>query len=189
MMTRWTTTVVAGAIASLVFGCAGPAASARDVGPRRQSVRELEERGRGFASVGDFTRAEQYLSAALHEGADSRRVLPLLAHVCVAAGRYRAAGEYLRAHLRENPTDVRLHVLYGLLEAAVGEASVAEREYVAAIRVQPDDPAAHYALAVLFRDNVGDAAGADAEFREYLRVAPTGEHALEARGSLLGEGP
>ena len=38
---------------------------------------------------------------------------------------------------------------------------------------------------MLLRDEFHDRAGADKHFREYLRVAPDGAHAEEAKGSLL----
>ena len=40
-------------------------------------------------------------------------------------------------------------------------------------------------LAVILRDELHDAVGADRHFREYLRITPTGSHAEEAKGSLL----
>jgi tetratricopeptide (TPR) repeat protein len=182
---------VAAALALALAGCGRPAlsvpgADATHATHAGQSVEELEERGQAFAAIGDPTRAEQYLSAALDKGADVRRVLPVLVRVCIESGRYRAASEHLRAYLLNDPDNPKLHVLYGLLEASVGDRSVALREYAAALRTQPDDPAVHYALAILLRDGVGDAGGADAQFREYLRLVPQGEHAAEARASLLG---
>jgi tetratricopeptide (TPR) repeat protein len=179
---------IACATALLACGRSGSTPAPHDAAAERnQSLEELEQRGEAFAALGDLTRAEQYLSAALNQGADVRRVLPALVHVCIEAGRYRAAGEYLRAHMLEDPDNSRLHLLYGLLEASVGDRTVALREYDAALRAHPDDPDAHYALAILLRDAVGDAAGADAHFREYLRLVPKGKHAPEARASLLEE--
>jgi|CZKU01.1.fsa_nt_gi tetratricopeptide (TPR) repeat protein len=152
-----------------------------------QSVQELLDRGQAFATVGDLTRGEQYLSAALRRGAEVRRVLPLLVHVCVEAGRYRVAADYVRAYLPDDPENATLHMLSGLLEAAVGDRDVARREYETVLRSHPDDSSAHFALAILLRDASADARAADAHFREYLRLAPGGEHAAEARASLLEE--
>jgi tetratricopeptide (TPR) repeat protein len=185
----WSRAIAIGcAVALLGCGRAGGVPTASDPATRRnQTIEELEQRGLAFAVVGDLTRAEQYLSAALSQGADVRRVLPALVHVCIESGRYRAAGEYLRAYMREDPDNSKLHLLYGLLEASVGDRAVALREYDAALRAHPDDPDTHFALAILLRDGVGDAAGADAHFREYLRLVPQGAHAPEARASLLQE--
>jgi tetratricopeptide (TPR) repeat protein len=180
------------ALGVVVTGCSrgatGEGARAPS-GQREQTVRELIDRGRAFATIGDLTRGEQYLSAALQRGAAAPLVLPLLVHVCVEAGRYRVAAEYVRAYMLSDPDSATLRLLYGLLEAAVGDRDVALREYEAVLRLHPDNPAGHYALAVLLRDAKGDASGADAHFREYLRLDPRGEHVAEARASLLGEGP
>jgi tetratricopeptide (TPR) repeat protein len=165
-------------------GAASGAASLR----QGQSLDELVDRGRAFAMVGDLTRGEQYLSAALQQGADVRRVLPMLVHVCVQAGRYRVAADYVQAYIEQDPENATLHLLSGVLEAAIGDRAVARREYETVLRTHPDDPSAHYALAVLLRDASVDADAADTHFREYLRLSPAGEHAAEARASLLGDG-
>jgi tetratricopeptide (TPR) repeat protein len=149
---------------------------------------QLLERGRAFAAIGDLTRAEQYLSAALDAGGDSTRILPLLLEVCVQSGRYRVADEYVAQYLRRDPENVRLHLLRGLLEAAIGDRTIALKEFQIVLRVEPDDSEGHYALAVLLRDEMEDRVGADAHFQAYLRVAPTGAHAAEAR-AFLEEGP
>jgi tetratricopeptide (TPR) repeat protein len=182
--------IFAACVATLV-GCASSGRTAGNAPPlvqRRQTVEELVDRGQAFAAVGDLTRGEQYLSAALLQGADVRRVLPLLVHVCVEAGRYRVAADYVHEYMPQDPENPTLHLLAGLLEAAVGDRDVARREYETVLRTNPEDASTHYALAVLLRDDDGDPVAADAHFREYLRLAPRGEHAAEARASLAGEG-
>ncbi len=173
-------------------GCAresaGPANATLSL-RNQQTLAELVERGRAFAMIGDLTRGEQYLSAALEHGADARRVLPPLVHVCVEAGRYRVAADYVRSYMDADPDSTDLHLLYGLLEAAVGDRELARREYEGVIRSHPDDSAGHYALAVLLRDGLGDASGSEVHFREYLRIAPQGVHAAEARAALASEAP
>jgi tetratricopeptide (TPR) repeat protein len=154
-----------------------------------QTLEELYERGRAFALIGDLTRGEQYLSAALEHGGDPRKVLPPLVHICVEAGRYRVAADYVRAYMNAAGDRADLHLLYGLLEAAVGDRELARREYEIVLRLQPDDSAGHYALAVLFRDAMVDAKAANTQFREYLRLAPDGEHAAEARAALASFAP
>ena len=56
-----------------------------------QTADKLLERGRLFARVGDYTRASQYLTAALDAGANPDQVLPLLMRVFIVSGRYRTA--------------------------------------------------------------------------------------------------
>jgi tetratricopeptide (TPR) repeat protein len=169
-------------------GCSHTAGGKSAIAPvdrRSQTMEQLVERGRAFAMIGDLTRGEQYLSAALQRGADPPDILPLLVHVCVEAGRYRVAAEYLRMYGAEEPESANAQLLYGSLEAAVGDREVARREYETLLRSHPDDSTGHYALAVLFRDAMGDPSSSDAHFREYLRLSPHGEHAAEARASLL----
>ena len=182
---------LAGAVLLGAAGCAPAPTGAADraaVMRQGQSRDELVARGRAFASIGDLTRAEQYLSAALRQGADVKSVLPLLVHVCVQAGRYRVAADYLQAYGAADPENQQLHMLSGLLEAAVGDREVARHEYETVLRANPDDAAAHYALAILLRDT-SDAADANEHFRAYLRLAPSGEHAAEARASIAAAKP
>ena len=69
----------------------------------------LLDRGKAFAAVGDTTRAEEYLTAALDQGADARQVMPLLLEVCVRTGRYRSAIQHGEDHLRKHPEDRLLY--------------------------------------------------------------------------------
>jgi Flp pilus assembly protein TadD len=166
-------------------GARGGAAELR----RGPTVAELVDRGRGFAAVGDLTRTEQYLSAALESGAKVDVVLPLLLRVCIASGRYRVAGEYVREYLRQEPDDGRLHFLLALLQAAVGDSAAALDELRTVLRRNPENSDGHYAMAVLLRDQWGDTVDADLQFRAYLRLEPDGPHAAEARAGLLEETP
>lgn len=145
----------------------------------------LIRRARAFASVGDHTRAEQYLQLALQSGASEERVLPLLVRACVADQRYRDAIAHLEQHLRRRPQNARARFLLASLHAAVGQLDAARRELERVLAALPAHADAHYALAVMLRDEVGNHSAADHHFREYLRLAPAGSHADEARGSLL----
>ena len=181
------------ALATAALGCHGAAGGRvrSDVGvfqAERSSV-QLEDRGRAFAAVGDTTRAEQYFSAALDSGGDDGRLTGELLAVCVGDGRYRMAIEHARRYLSRHPADAKARFVLGTLYAAVGEARAARDELELVVRADADDPDAHYALAVVLRDQGNEAVGADHHFREYLRLAPRGEHADEARASLLQEVP
>ena len=182
---------IAVVVAAVVVGGCGAAAARNDVRSniehmeRERTADKLLERGRAFAAVGDHTRAEQYLAMALDAGGDPRIILPLLLHACVEGERYLEALQYARNELQRHPEDVRLQFVVASLEAAVGDQQKALAELRALTKRDPDDAEAHFALASIVRDGQGDPDEADRHFREYLRLAPTGQHAGEARASLL----
>ncbi len=153
------------------------------------TTEKLIDRGKAFASVGDSTRAEEYLVAALEQGANPKEVMPILMNVCISAGRYRVAIQYAETHLRRHPDDARTRLVVGTLYAALGENKPARENLELAVEQRPNDPNAHYALAVLARDGDNDLVEADKHFREYLRLDPNGAHAEEARSSLLKRMP
>jgi tetratricopeptide (TPR) repeat protein len=156
---------------------------------KEATTENLVNRGRAFAAVGDTTRAEEYLAAALDQGANPNDILPLLLQVCVQTGRYRSAIQHAENHLRKHPDDVRTRFVLGTIYAAIGETKDAKTALETVVAVRPDESKAHYALAVLARDNENDVVGADRHFREYLRIEPAGSHAEEARASLLKRMP
>jgi Tfp pilus assembly protein PilF len=152
---------------------------------QEQTYQKLTARGRGFAAIGDTTRAREYFDAALEAGGDERVLTPLLLSVCVRDGRYRLAIEYAERHVRRHPSDARMRFVLGTLRAGVGESAGAEADLSKVIAATPDNSDAHYALAVLLRDQRGDLIGADQHFRAYLALQPEGEHSEEAKSSLL----
>lgn len=156
---------------------------------REQSPATLTARGNAFAAVGDTTRAREYYDAALDAGGDPRELTPLLLSVCVRDGRYRLAIDYAERYLRKYPRDGRMRFVLGALRAGVGEPLAAEAELSRAVESNPANFDAQYALAVLLRDQRSDSLGADRHFRAYLELQPEGEHAEEAKSSLLEEAP
>jgi tetratricopeptide (TPR) repeat protein len=175
--------------ASLVIGCASARPS--DVRSNLNAIRrestedKLIERGAAFAAVGDLTRAEQYLAAALDGGGDPEKVLPLLLRVCVEAEKYRVAADYARDYLRRKPDNVPLRMLLGSLEAAIGNRQAARDEMRWVVERQPSNAEAHFELGLLLREDNIDLEEANLHFREYLRLTPTGSRAPEARAALL----
>jgi tetratricopeptide (TPR) repeat protein len=149
----------------------------------------LTDRGKAFAAIGDLTRAEEYLAAALDQGANPREILPLLLDVCVRGGRYRSAIQHAENHLRRNPHDHATRLVVGTLYAALAEVKEAKTALEQVVEARPNDAQAHYVLAVLARDQESDVVTADRHFREYLRIEPNGSHAEEARASLLKRMP
>ena len=145
----------------------------------------LTQRGLAFAQLGDMTRAEQYLVAALDAGAPADIILPKLLVVCIASSHYRAGIEYASPELQRDPENASLRFVVAELEALTGDASAARSDLDKVTEAQPSEPAPHFAYGRLLRDDIGDRVAADKEFRAYLRLAPRGEHAGEARASLL----
>lgn len=157
---------------------------------REEHTRDkLVERGKGFAAFGDLTRAEEYLVAALDQGASPKDVLPTLVDVCVRGGRYRSAIVHAENHLRKFPHDHQTRVMVGTLYVALGETKDARANLEKVIEEKPDNARAHYLLGVLARDSENDVVGADRHFREYIRIEPNGAHAEEARESMLKKVP
>jgi tetratricopeptide (TPR) repeat protein len=146
---------------------------------------KLVARGRAFAVVGDTTRAEQYYAAALEAGASETEIVPILVEVCIRDGRYRAAVEYAGPYVKRHPGDLRMRYVLGTLYQGIGDARSAREHLEAVVGKSPDQPEPHYALAILLRDDVSDLVAADDQFKEYLRLAPNGPHADEARALLM----
>lgn len=180
---------------ALLAGCASQTSNGAQVKEdlatmkAERSVDKLVARGRAFASVGDFTRAEQYLSAAIDAGGDAGTLLPELLRVCIASKRYRVAITYASPWLERHPDDTKLRFVVAALRASVGDADGADRDFAQLLRDDPNDATVHFAYAVLLRDQLGDLLRADQEFREYLRLDPHGAHVDEARASLLNSVP
>jgi len=190
------TRVLAGcAMTAALLGCAPTPGSAADVKARMATMKKedthekLLDRGKAFASMGDTTRAEQYFAAAIAQGGNEPAIEPLLLSVCIADGRYRVAIEYAEQYLKAHPADLRVRFLLGTLYEAVGEGAAARSNLQTVVEAHPEDPDAHYALAVLARDGDHDPVSADQHFREYLRLKPRGPHAEEAQASLLKSVP
>lgn len=154
-----------------------------------QTPDKLLDRGKAFANIGDATRAEEYLVAALEAGASPKDVMPLLLQVCIQTGRYRSGVQHAENQLRRHPDDVRTRFVLGTLQAALGDSKEAHATLERVLAQRPNDPKAHYTLAVLARDAESDVVTADRHFREYLRLEPNGQHAEEARESLLKRVP
>ena len=145
----------------------------------------LVEAAQAFVALGDFARAAQYYLAALEEGADERSIVPHLIEVYVRDKQYRSAIHEGQNYLQKHPQETSLRFVVANLRAALGEGETARRELEHVLREAPANADAHYALAVLLRNDGSDLSSADHHFREYLKLEPQGSHADEARGSLL----
>lgn len=152
---------------------------------RNQEVDRLVAIGDAYTSIGDSARAAQYYALALDRDGDRRAVFSRLLAVCVRDRQFRAALFYVENYLRRHPDDHKLRFVAGTLYQSLGEPSAARAAYEKALTGDPANADVHYAIAVLSRDQERDPLAADSHFREYLRLAPDGSHAAEARHSLL----
>jgi len=172
----------------LLTGCARSSASpltALDDSERARAAAELMHRAQVFARASDYTRAEQYLNLAAESGLDQAEITPLLIDVCIKDQRYRAALDYGEQYLRSHPRAYRLRFVTASLLSALGDVAHAREELDKVLAAQPNYADAHYSIAILLRDELGNHLEADRHFREYLRLAPSGRHAEEADQSLL----
>lgn len=192
MTRRWSFVAVLLAAAAATACVRTPAQRIKDVQRSVQADRQpdkLVERGKLFAALGDENRASQYFSAALDNGADTKKVLPLLLQSYIVSKRYRVAIDVGKNYLQKDPEDYHLRYLVGTLYAAIGDTSDARTQFEQVLVTKPEHAQAHYALAVLLRDSDNDWVKADYHFRQYLELAPRGPHAEEARASLLKKVP
>ncbi len=173
--------------ALVAVGCGAPAsqpAKSAASSPLKDPA-VLVEQAEAHARGGDFTRAQQYFAAAIAAGAKSKAVLPGLLKACIASGDLRLATEYAENELSRNPDDAHLRFLAGALEAQIGNRTAARDHLVKAAEELPRDANVQFSVATFFRDDMQDRVEADPYFRGYLELAPLGEHAPEARGSLM----
>jgi tetratricopeptide (TPR) repeat protein len=184
--------VFLGVLVSLA-GCAKtPAAELRDgmnAVARERDPKRLVRAAEAFATLGDFGRAAQYYRSALEEGADENSVVPGLIDVYIRDKQFRSAVFEGERYLKKHPQQTSLRFVIASLSAALGDQDSAKKQLEQVVREEPANANAHYALAVLLRDDVADLSSADEHFREYLRLLPEGPHADEARGSLLQRVP
>jgi tetratricopeptide (TPR) repeat protein len=181
------------ALASSASGCLprhGAALESRMETSRRESEPErLVARAQAFARSGDYARATQYLRAALQQQGDPDVIVPLLVSIEIKDQNYRAAAQHLEDRLRTHPSDVRARFVLASLMSALDRPKQAERELLGVLKRAPRHAEATFALAVVYRDGMGDYQRADDYFRRYLAMEPEGRHREEALNSTLTELP
>lgn len=162
----------------------GSTARARARGTRPLGALELRARGIAALRAGDDVRAEQYLTLAMRAGAPESSVIAPLVQACAGGSRLQSALAHALPYLGRHPDAWRLRQLVAAIELALGRTQRAREELARVTRDHPHVAAAHYLLAVIARDQLGDAPAASAAFAAYLRDHPDGEHAAEARSWL-----
>ncbi len=139
-------------MALVLSGCAaglrpGPGAAAAD--KDRRSAAELVEMGRKAAARGDAVRAEQYLALAIEQGADRRRVMPILLRACLLSSHLRAALNYAEPYLLDHPEDDSLRYLVATIHLGLGQVAAARRELGLLLQRDGSNADAHYLLGIL----------------------------------------
>jgi tetratricopeptide (TPR) repeat protein len=180
--------VVATALFAVGCGAAAVNESPKHAGPQYSPLKDpqvMTEHADAFAENGDFTRAQQYYSAAIAAGGKASVIMPRLLKACIASGDLRLATEYAEQELSKNPDDAHLRFVTGALQAQIGNRPAARRHLSLAASQMKQNAKVQFVVATFFRDDLQDRGEADPYFREYLRLAPNGEHAAEARGSLM----
>jgi tetratricopeptide (TPR) repeat protein len=181
--------VICAALAATSVACAMPyGTTVRDEAQaieRERNPEKLAAAGDAWMSVGDWARAAQYFELAIACGAPETQIFPKLLGSLIRDKQYRGATIAAENHLRFHPTDTAARLVLASLYGSLGEGASARKEYEAILKREPDNADAHYSLAVILRGDQKDPLGADQHFREYLRVAPQGAHAEQARGLLL----
>ena len=172
--------------ALLAVGCGATRnAPTKDAASPLKDPAVLVQAGEVFAANGDFTRAQQYFAAAITAGGKSSVILPHLLKACISAGDLRLAAEYAENELSRRPDDAHLRFLTGALQAQIGNRPGARQHLSQAAKELDKDANVQFSVATFFRDDMQDRIEADPYFRDYLKLAPKGEHAAEARGSLM----
>jgi tetratricopeptide (TPR) repeat protein len=186
----WLAVLVLGCLPS--FGCAAGLSAAereRNAVARESAAPALLQKGEAAASVGDLTRAEQYLVAASKAGGDERLIVRRLLAVCVADERYPVALDYAHQYLYRHPDDDRIRFAAATMHAATGELDRARDLLEKVLQAKPRWAEAHYALASVLRDGGDTSDRADRHDLEYLKLSPRGEQAETARARLRRVGP
>jgi len=149
------------------------------------AAKELLELGLELAREGDAVRGEQYLVSALDAGADpNAAVLPLL-KLCIKSSRFEAAAQYAENYGKDVMAKRDLDLLLGGLYVTLDERDKAVMHLHRVTRLYPEHAMAHLLLARVLNQQSRDLLQADEQFRAYLRLAPEGPFAAEARESLL----
>lgn len=147
------------------------------------AAEELYRRGLALSEASDYVRAEQYFVAALERGHPEDEVMMPLVVACVRSDRLSAALRHAEPYLARHPGAWALRLVVATVQMALGEPQRARDELLQITRDAPREPAPHYMLGVLAREQLdGDAMRA--HFARYLALEPEGPHAAEARAAL-----
>ena len=148
------------------------------------NAEQLFHEGVVHARLGDFLRAEQYLTAARARGYDETEIVSWLVRICVTSNRYHSALAHAEPYLRRNPHDWPLRFVVANLYDALGDTERAGAELRAVVAAAPDEPLPQYRLAVFYSERSVARDEAQQALENYIRLDPSGRYAAEARARL-----
>jgi tetratricopeptide (TPR) repeat protein len=186
---RWAAPALLLLAGSSTTACGASAVQQREELRKQSSAAELQRRGEVCARLGDLTRAEQYLIAALKAGGDEKQLTERLLVVCVADQRYPAAVEYAEQYLHRHPDDDDIKFATATLHVALGDMERARKLLEQVLRSRPDWPEAHYALASVLREQGEARELADVHDLAYLKQRPQGALSAAARARIAERMP
>ncbi len=160
---------------SALVGCGGATESQPSQADLEDPIRQtpgetLFNQGARLANAGDMVRAEQYIAAAISRGYDEARAMPALMRVCVAASRVRAALAYAEPYLLRHPEDWRLRYVVGSLYHGLRDGTRAKDALERVINEQPTQPDPHFALGIVFKDDLNNRDAARRMFTHYIEL-------------------
>lgn len=170
----------------LLVGCiSGPKPEPANQASRTKDNRpaaELVARGREAAARGDAVRAEQYLSLAIEEGAERRRVLPMLLQACLRSSHLRAALNHAGPYLLDHPEDDTLRYLVATIHLGLGQVVPARRELGLLLQRDESNPDAHYLLGII--ESAGNLEAARVHFLAVVAHSKEDEQKIEVQSRL-----
>ena len=78
-----------------------------------------------------------------------------------------------------------MHYNMAVVYAKEGRLREAEGEYLRALQIDPNDPAVHYNLGILYDDELNDKGKAAMHYRKYLKLSPHGSDVDAVKSWLL----
>jgi len=78
-----------------------------------------------------------------------------------------------------------MHYNMAVVYAKEGRFEEAEKEYLRALRIDPNDPAAHYNLAILYDDELDRKRRAVMHYRKYIQLNPTAPDADQVKQWIM----
>jgi tetratricopeptide (TPR) repeat protein len=139
--------------------------------------------GTAYMDVKNWEKAEQVLQAALQTAPNTVNAFFALGEIYLQEKRLEEAEKILRRGLRLEVRAWRAHFTLGRVYLALNNTQAAAKQIAISLQLNPNFPDAHL-LAGNILLGAGKREDAETEFQEYLRLAPKGEYADQARQAV-----